>query len=71
MPLPNALAALEKRATGVFLLMLGAGLLFDGAPRWLGWFSLLSGAYVFGKGMLIHRHGTEPNPLTAPPEAHS
>lgn len=37
----------EKRVLGVFVLMLGAGLVLETSARWLGGLVLLSGVAVF------------------------
>ena len=42
----------EKRVLGVFVLMLGAGLVLETSARWLGGLVLLSGVAVFMWGAI-------------------
>lgn len=65
----------EKRVTGVFVFMLGAGLLLETRAAWLGTLVMLCGATVFLWGMITalvfsstrrHAHVT----ATPSPEGH-
>ena len=63
----DRLAAGERRVLGVFLLLLGAGLILDCHSLWVGGMLLGGGALAFASGIRMERH--RPVSLTAPAPA--
>lgn len=71
MALPEALRARERRTHGVFALMLGAGLVLDDGPLWLGLALLGAGAVLFAWGLASAQSTPTPTPLPARSESQS
>ncbi len=62
-------AGKQQRVTGVFVFMVGAGIVLETRARWLGTLVMLCGAAAFVWGMVAVRRGrvAKPAPVAATP----
>ena len=63
------LEASERRVLGMFLLLLGAGLILDCHSLWVGGVLLGGGAFVFARGLRMKRHRPADHAAPAPAPA--